>query len=261
MQERAAECADKWIEEQWSGARRSREEDTQEALEVLEKWIEELRNAQNGGVRESVERQAKRGFNKVWARAIRALPSDKEVDLEEDGKRRFDFDQVSEHPPVLLGRIPRGMDDVQQLKEHGVVAVVSMSEDWEIGEQSWPKNMLQTCAMEWLRVPTPDYSAPTLIDLLIAVSYLLKFSLRATKCITEAAGGSGGRGSVCDAVDRQAVYVHCNRGRSRSGLVVICYLIARNRWTQSDALEYARASRKDITLGMWAHFCEQCMCA
>ena len=50
--------------------------------------------------------QAKRGFNKVWARAIRSLPSDREVDLEEDGQRRFDFDQVSANPPVLLGRIP-----------------------------------------------------------------------------------------------------------------------------------------------------------
>ena len=50
--------------------------------------------------------QAKRGFNKVWARAIRSLPSDKDVDMEEDGRRRFDFDQVSHDPPVLLGRIP-----------------------------------------------------------------------------------------------------------------------------------------------------------
>ena len=56
----AAECAEK----KWSVVRRRRE-DTQEALEVLEKWIEELRNVQNGGVRESVERQAKRTLNKV----------------------------------------------------------------------------------------------------------------------------------------------------------------------------------------------------
>jgi len=50
--------------------------------------------------------QAKRGFNKVWARAIRSLPSDKETDTDEDGRRRFDFHQVSDNPPVLLGRIP-----------------------------------------------------------------------------------------------------------------------------------------------------------
>ena len=78
----------------------------EEALVALERWIEELRNAPQGGMRESVERQAKRGFNKVWARAVRSLPSDKETDLTEDGQRRFDFDQISTQPPVFLGRIP-----------------------------------------------------------------------------------------------------------------------------------------------------------
>jgi hypothetical protein len=131
----------------------------QTALDVLETWIVELRNAPQATMRESVEQkacadspglrcawrsaprfhcrsagcsaaagptvvqdrgpdifqgdggdggfvQAKRGFNKVWARAIRSLPSDKESDMEEDGRRRFDFDQVAHNPPVLLGRIP-----------------------------------------------------------------------------------------------------------------------------------------------------------
>ena len=151
--------------------------------------------------------QAKRGFNKVWARAIRSLPSDKDVDMEEDGRRRFDFDQVSHDPPVLLGRIPcvpaplsflllgrmrpllrfsaaasvqeprlaywrrspctrggccpcrvadecvwcgrRGEEDLMSLKEKGVLAVVSMSEDWEIIEQQWPSDMIPRASLEW----------------------------------------------------------------------------------------------------------------
>ncbi len=43
----------------------------------------------------------------------------------------------------------RGEHDVKRLKEHGVVSVVSMSEDWEIAEQDWPSNMLQRAALEW----------------------------------------------------------------------------------------------------------------
>jgi len=50
--------------------------------------------------------QARRGFNKVWARTIRSLPCTKNTDMEEDGRRRFNFDEVSQDPPVLLGRIP-----------------------------------------------------------------------------------------------------------------------------------------------------------
>jgi len=114
----------------------SRRSQTEQALAAVESWVSELRNAPQGGVRESVEKQvqhlhccsltllwssplrhfpflnpvhtlqAKRGFNKVWARAIRSLPSDKETDTDEDGRRRFDFHQVSDNPPVLLGRIP-----------------------------------------------------------------------------------------------------------------------------------------------------------
>ena len=104
-----------------------------------------------------------------------------------------------------------------------------------------------------LRVPTPDYSAPTLPDLLTSVSFLLKFALRHSA----GASAGGSNGAMGEEKDGQkgrgdtakAVYVHCNRGRSRSALVVICYLIARFGWTQGDALEFARAARKDITLG------------
>jgi hypothetical protein len=39
---------------------------------------------------------------------------------------------------------------VGELKRHGVTAVVSLSEDWEIGEQEWPSNMMQRAALEWL---------------------------------------------------------------------------------------------------------------
>ena len=38
---------------------------------------------------------------------------------------------------------------MKRLKEHGIVAVVSMSEDWEIAEQDWPSNMFQRAALEW----------------------------------------------------------------------------------------------------------------
>ena len=38
---------------------------------------------------------------------------------------------------------------MEKLKECGVVAVVSMSEDWEIAEQGWPSDMFQRASFEW----------------------------------------------------------------------------------------------------------------
>ena len=201
-------------------------------------------SAPSSSLHEEVKKHAKRGFNKIWARAVRSLPSDRESDLEEDGQRRFDFSRISDSPPVLLGRIPRGEHDMLALQRAGVAAVVSLSEDWEIDEQEWTSNMVQRANMQWLRVPTPDFSAPTLLDLLVAVVFLLKFALGATAAECESPGlgvDPGGHG--------RAVYVHCNRGRSRSALVVICYLMARFGWQQGDAVEYVRAARAEITLG------------
>ena len=201
-------------------------------------------SAPSSSLHEEVKKHAKRGFNKIWARAVRSLPSDRESDLEEDGQRRFDFSRINDSPPVLLGRIPRGEHDMLALQRAGVAAVVSLSEDWEIDEQEWTSNMVQRANMQWLRVPTPDFSAPTLLDLLVAVVFLLKFALRAPAAERESPGlGMDPRGYG------RAVYVHCNRGRSRSALVVICYLMARFGWQQGDAVEYVRAARAEITLG------------
>jgi protein-tyrosine phosphatase len=41
----------------------------------------------------------------------------------------------------------------------------------------------------------------------------------------------------------RTVYVHCDAGASRSGLVVAAYLIWRNHWTRDETLEYMRTKR------------------
>ena len=56
------------------------------------------------------------------------------------------------HPGTPLPRpssLRRGEHDVSRLKEHGIEAVVSMSEDWEIAEQAWPSEMFQRASLEW----------------------------------------------------------------------------------------------------------------
>ena len=43
-----------------------------------------------------------------------------------------------------------------------------------------------------------------------------------------------------------AVYVHCLAGVSRSGMVVVAYLMFKNRWTRDDALAYVRTKREIV---------------
>jgi Dual specificity phosphatase, catalytic domain len=43
----------------------------------------------------------------------------------------------------------------------------------------------------------------------------------------------------------RAVFVHCRNGVSRSGMVVVAYLMSRHRWSRDEALTFVR-SRRDI---------------
>ncbi len=43
------------------------------------------------------------------------------------------------------------------------------------------------------------------------------------------------------------VFVHCQAGGSRSGLVVTAYLMARNGWTRDEALTFVRARRPVVS--------------
>ena len=43
----------------------------------------------------------------------------------------------------------------------------------------------------------------------------------------------------------RVVYVHCRNGVSRSGLVVIAYIMFKNPWTRDKAMKYVR-SKRDI---------------
>lgn len=40
------------------------------------------------------------------------------------------------------------------------------------------------------------------------------------------------------------VYVHCNAGRGRSAVVVLCYLMSTHGWTAEEAFEFVLAKRQ-----------------
>jgi hypothetical protein len=42
------------------------------------------------------------------------------------------------------------------------------------------------------------------------------------------------------------VYVHCRNGVSRSGMVVVAYYMARNRWSRDEAVAFVRSRRPEL---------------
>ncbi|XP_067010848.1 phosphatidylglycerophosphatase and protein-tyrosine phosphatase 1 isoform X2 [Anabrus simplex] len=87
--------------------------------------------------------------------------------------------------------------------------------------QDWERNNI-----EFLQLSTVDmFAAPTQEKLLKGVAFINKFE------------GSGG-----------SVYVHCKAGRSRSAVLVGCYLMQKYGWNPEEAASFMMAKRHQVSL-------------
>lgn len=98
---------------------------------------------------------------------------------------------------VYLGALPLARD-VPRWQALGVGAVVNMC-----AEYAGPEAAYRRAGIEQLRLPTIDFTPPSLDQVQRGVAFIDAQLAR-------------GRG----------VYVHCKAGRARSGTVVLCWLIA-----------------------------------
>lgn len=109
-------------------------------------------------------------------------------------RRRRWWDTVT--PQVFLGALPFARH-ARELAEQGVSAVVNLCEEY-----AGPVSEYQKRNMEQLRLPTIDFTHPSLTDVLTGVHFIQRIV------------DGGGK-----------VYVHCKAGRGRSATVVACWLI------------------------------------
>jgi atypical dual specificity phosphatase len=114
------------------------------------------------------------------------------------------WDEIDE--AVIMGALPWSRD-VPTLHDLGVGAVVNTCEEY-----AGPQAAYQRYGIEQLRIPTVDFTPPTLPDVECAVAFM------------QAQIAQGRR-----------VYVHCKAGRARSGTVVLCWLIAARGMTPEAA--------------------------
>jgi len=113
------------------------------------------------------------------------------------------WDQVDED--VFLGAYPFA-GDVSKLAKLGVGAIVNTCEEYP-----GPTTEYSNCHITQLRIPTIDFTHPTIADVEKAVAFMNE----------QIASG-------------KKVYVHCKAGRARSATIVICWLIQSRQITAAE---------------------------
>ena len=120
------------------------------------------------------------------------------------------FGRVS--PTLFRGGEPTD-EAFQDLKALGVNMVIDLREDGP--KRQWEKQKAEQLGIRYAHIPLSSFSAPRPADIQQALSLILH--------------------------DPSAkVYVHCLRGKDRTGTVIACYRIQHDGWDNHRALEEAK---------------------
>ncbi|MDG2224381.1 MAG: dual specificity protein phosphatase family protein [Rubripirellula sp.] len=120
-------------------------------------------------------------------------------------------------PHVIVGAYPFARD-VSKMHSEGVRAVVNTCEEYE-----GPQSEYERLGIEQLRIPTTDFTAPSLDDVSRAVDFVQQH------------------------VERdETVYIHCKAGRARSATVALCWLMKYRNLTPDQAQASLLKSRPHV---------------
>jgi protein-tyrosine phosphatase len=126
-------------------------------------------------------------------------------------------------PQLFVGSCPNNLDDIDRLKtDHGITAVLSLQTDDE----------LDHTALSTGRI----------------AGHCDELGIGVERIPVEAFAGEEGLRNLCLCVAAvedllrggQVVYLHCHLGTVRSPGVVVAYLVWRQGWKLTDAMEYVR---------------------
>ena len=122
------------------------------------------------------------------------------------------FHEVDEH--VFRGAQPTS-DGLKGLAKLGVKTIVDLTGGSD--HSRFEKETVEKLGMQYVHVPLPGLQAPTPEDVWRVLGYL-------------SPSGS----------DSWPVFIHCKRGKDRTGTVVACYRITHDHWDNQKALEEAK---------------------
>jgi tyrosine-protein phosphatase SIW14 len=121
------------------------------------------------------------------------------------------FGQVNDHiyrgaEPMLVG--------LQELGAMGVKLIIDLRETG--GATDFEKQQAEKLGMKYLNIPLPPLAAPSHAD----IEHLL--------------------GLLCRN-DSDRIFVHCRRGKDRTGTTIACYRIQHDGWDNAKALTEAKS--------------------
>ena len=108
--------------------------------------------------------------------------------------------------------MPTSFDELEWILNQGVKSIVTMTEN------ALPDNWVKEIG--YLHVPTPDYTAPEVDRIDLAVDFI-------HERISE----------------NQAVMVHCAAGMGRAGTILAYYLVKYQKYSAQDAIKKVREER------------------
>ena len=108
--------------------------------------------------------------------------------------------------------MPTTLAEFDWIHSQGISAIVTMTED--ALDENWTEQI------NYLHVPTPDFTAPTIQKIDLAVEFIHK-----------------------QIQSKKSVMVHCAAGLGRAGTILACYHIKYLDYSSTDALEKIRSQR------------------
>lgn len=150
------------------------------------------------------------------------------------------YDRIDE--TVILGALPFRNMTKQLVEEENVLGVVSMNEDYELALLSNREKEWNAHNVKFLQLSTTDiFESPCQDKLQAGVNFINSFCDAPLKKL----GSSEAVDRICNS---GSVYVHCKAGRTRSAVLVGCYLMTKNQWTPEEAVSYMKKKRPHILL-------------
>lgn len=119
------------------------------------------------------------------------------------------FDKVNDH--IYRGGEPT-VDGLQQLSTMGVKTIIDLRESGQ--NTMFEKEHVEKLKLKYINIPIGEFSAPSNAQIAQLLSLLNNES--------------------------GAVFVHCRRGKDRTGTVIACYRIQHDGWNNVRALEEAK---------------------
>lgn len=143
--------------------------------------------------------------------------------LRSNPERRW-YDRIDNK--VILGALPLHKVAEKLVEEENIGAVITLNEEYETRFLCPNKEQWSKLGVKQLHLPTVDYNnAPSIAQIERGLQF------------------------IDESNDSKSVYIHCKAGRSRSAVVVLCYVMKSYTLGAADAITFVKSKRPHIVLG------------